>query len=282
MEQLAGRIAFITGGAQGIGLGIARAFAKEGVRLALADINTAALQEAQSELSPLTETRIYPLDVRDREQYASVADAVEHDLGPVTLLFNNAGVTDRARATELTYEAWDWGLGINLQGVINGIQTFLPRMLERGGDAHIVNTASGAGLVMIGASVPYSTAKFAVVGLSESLRFGVRKHNIGVSVLCPGYVTTNILSNSAALEAPAAATPAGGAERLKKIEANFAGGSSIDEIGSMVLAGVKANQLHIYTDDMTEHIERRSQALMDARPTKTSGQPVAAGEVGAT
>lgn len=266
MERLDGRTAFITGGAQGIGLGIARALAREGVKLALADINAEALETARAELSARVPTEGFVLDVRERDQYAKVADEAERRLGPVSLLFNNAGVTDRVPATQLTYEMWDWALGINLQGVINGIQTFLPRMLERGGDAHIVNTSSGAGLVVVGAGVMYTTAKFAVVGLSESLRHGLARHGIGVSVLCPGYVATDIMDHSAALSPAtgngASAVPAAKRERYT---ASLAAGTSIDAVGDMVLAAIRGNELYIYTGyEIAEHLERRSQMLLDA------------------
>lgn len=279
MERLDGRAAFITGGAQGIGLGIARALAKQGVRIALADINAPALEEAQAELSALTRAEPFVLDVRDRDQFASVADEAEHLLGPVSLLFNNAGVTDRVRATELTYEMWDWALGINLQGVINGIQTFMPRMLQRGGDAHIVNTSSGAGLVVVGAGVMYTTAKFAVVGLSESLRHGLARHGIGVSVLCPGYVATDIMEHSAALspagDGGGSAVPADRRERYKSV---LAGGTPADAVGDMVIDAIRANRLYIYTgDEIAEHLQRRSEMLMDAlsslAPRAGSSQP---------
>ncbi len=143
MERVEGMTAFITGGARGIGLGIGRAFARAGMRLAIVDIDPDALMMAKSELARLTAVETFNLDVRDREAYARVAVEAEARLGPVSILCNNAGV---AAATRLTYEFWDWMLGINLNGVINGIQTFLPRMIERGAVGHIVNTASGAGL----------------------------------------------------------------------------------------------------------------------------------------
>jgi len=199
MESLAGRTAFITGGAQGIGLGIARELARNGVSLALADVNRTALDAAVTELSSTTDVLAVELDVRDRDRYAQVADEVEARLGDVSLLFNNAGVAGGVPIAELGYDDWDWMLGINLHGVVNGIQTFLPRMIERGGDAHIVNTASGAGLVEAGAGVLYTTSKFAVVGMSESLRSELADRGIGVSVLCPGPVATDIVSNSVSL-----------------------------------------------------------------------------------
>ena len=126
MEDVKGRTAFITGGARGIGLGIAGALARAGIKLAIADIDPDSLAAAKSELAKLTAVETFKLDVRDREAYARVADEAEARLGAVSILCNNAGV---AAATRFTYEFWDWMLGINLNGVINGIQTFVPRML---------------------------------------------------------------------------------------------------------------------------------------------------------
>jgi NAD(P)-dependent dehydrogenase (short-subunit alcohol dehydrogenase family) len=107
------------------------------------------------------------LDVRHRDAYAALADEIETRLGPVTLLFNNAGVVGATSPARMSYESWDWVIGVNLQGVYNGLQTFVPRMIERGG-GYVVNTASGAGLVAQGTGFLYATSKFAVVGLSES------------------------------------------------------------------------------------------------------------------
>lgn len=266
MEDVNGRTAFITGGARGIGLGIAGAFARAGMKLAIADIDPDSLAAAKSELAKLTEVETFKLDVRDREAYARVADEAEASLGPVSVLCNNAGV---AAATRFTYEFWDWMLGINLNGVINGIQTFMPRMLERGGGGHIVNTASGAGLVAEGSGVMYNTSKFAVVGLSESLRRELARKQIGVSVLCPGPVGTNIVANSRVTQ-PAARN----AEEARiweavteQVTAQLARGVAPDEVGEMVLAAVKANQLYILTDRVMEkYIEARTKALLAALP----------------
>src|SRR5215469_15133582 len=196
MDRIDGMTAFITGGARGIGLGIARAFAQDGAKLALVDIEEAALNAARTELSELTSVEIFMLDVRDRAAYARVADEAEARLGPVSILCNNAGVAWGSNVPHLSYEQWDWVLGINLNGVINGIQTFLPRMIERKVATHIVNTASGAGLIAEGSGILYTTSKFAVVGLSEALRRELEPFRIGVSVLCPGPVATSILQNT--------------------------------------------------------------------------------------
>lgn len=266
MERLSGRVAFITGGAQGIGLGISRALAREGVKLALADINAEALNSARAELSAHTQTEIFPLDVRNRERFAAVADEAEARLGPVSLLVNNAGVAGGASVSQMTYEMWDWVLGINLMGVVNGVQTFVPRMIERGGDAYVVNTASGAGLVVIGSGFMYNASKFAVVGLSEALRNALARRGIGVSVLCPGFVATDIAANSADLN------PAGDGPDPARVAAqqalSKAKGTSIDAAGDLVVAAIKAGQLYVYTDDeIGEHLVRRQQVLLDALAT---------------
>jgi len=263
MQEFNGRTAFITGGAQGIGLGISRALAREGVKLAIVDVDAEALARAKAELSAVTPTEIFELDVRDRAGYAKAADEAERRLGPVSLLFNNAGVAGGASVSQMTYETWDWVLGVNLMGVVNGVQTFLPRMLERGGDGYVINTASGAGLVVIGSGVMYNTSKFAVVGMSEALRNALSRRDIGVSVLCPAFVTTNIAENSAALS-PVGRRPED-ARTTAKREESKARGSSIDAVGDLVLEAMRARRLYIYTDDeIGPHLEQRHQVLLDA------------------
>lgn len=263
MKDFSGRSAFITGGAQGIGLGIARSLARRGVKLALADVNGDALRKAQSELSALTTADVFELDVRDRDRFAAVADEAERRIGPISLLFNNAGVAGGASVAQMTYQTWDWVLGVNLMGVVNGIQTFVPRLLERGGDAHIINTASGAGLVVIGSGIMYAASKFAVVGLSEALRNSLARRDIGVGVLCPGFVTTDIAANSEALK-PSRDDSGSGRAAVKGAE-SMARGTSIDAVGELVIDAIKANQLFIYTDDeIAVHLERRHEALTAA------------------
>jgi NAD(P)-dependent dehydrogenase (short-subunit alcohol dehydrogenase family) len=270
MDRVDGKTAFITGGARGIGLGIARAFARSGAKLALADVNQDSLVAAKSELSELTTVETFKLDVRDRAAYARVADETESRVGPVSILCNNAGVAGGQHVTRLTYEYWDWVIGINLHGVFNGIQTFLPRMLNRGAGGQIVNTASGAGLAATGSGLLYTTSKYAVVGLSETLRNDLEPFKIGVSVLCPGPVNTKIISNSRETQPPTPVT----AEEAKVFEttiaranAFLAAGVDPDEVGEMVLAAVKANRLYIHTDRvMAGLIEARTRMLLDAMP----------------
>lgn len=272
MIDIAQRIAFITGGANGIGLGMARSLARAGAKLALVDLDQAALDTARAELSKVTEVFTTVLDVRDRVGYARVADEVETNLGPVSILVNNAGVAGGAPADRLTYELWDWGMGINLGGVINGVQTFLPRMIARGAGGHILNAASGAGLYTSAGNTLYCCAKFAVVGMSESLRMELEPHGIGVTVLCPGPVATDIIERTRAAQPKV--TKSMSAEQRSKAFARqqemkelLARGASPEAVGDMVLAAIRENRLYVHTDRTSmDPIVARTQALLAALP----------------
>ncbi len=272
MTDVQGRTAFITGGGNGIGLGIARSLARAGASLALADVDTAGLARAKAELKELTDVETYELDVRDRAAFEAAADAAEAALGPVTLLFNNAGVAGGSAVNKLTYELWDWVIGINLCGVINGTQTFLPKMVERGLGGHIVNTASGAGLVPTNAGVLYTTSKFGVVGMSEALNPELAAFNIGVTVLCPGPVATDIVQRTLAASPKNGPPPTEeqkklGAERLAEAVRYLQQGLSIDAVGEMVLKAVRDNELYIHTDpSVAAMIETRTAAILAALP----------------
>jgi len=264
MAQWQDSVALITGGAQGIGLGIARALARRGTRLALVDLDEKALEGAHSELSARTDVVVRRLDVRDRDAFAAAADAVEAELGPVGILFNNAGIAPYSSLSTLTFEKWDLTLDVNLRGVINGVQTFVPRMIARGEGGYVVNTASGAGLVG-GSNVLYTTSKYAVVGLSESLKVAGRKYGIEVSVLCPGYVDTDILRHTAQIgEGQSVIQPGrGGSESAAAIGQ----GVGIDEVGEMVLAGMEAKAMWIHTDaSLKTYVGQRAEALLASFP----------------
>jgi NAD(P)-dependent dehydrogenase (short-subunit alcohol dehydrogenase family) len=274
MTDVTGRTAFITGGANGIGLGIARAMVTAGAKIALADLDAEALDAAKRHLSATAEVETVVLDVRDREGFARAADMVEARLGPVSLLFNNAGVAGGAPAARMGFAMWDWGIGINLGGVINGVETFLPRMVRRGEGGHIVNTASGAGLAPTATGVLYTTAKYAVVGMAEALHLELKPVGIGVSVLCPGPVATDIVRRSQVAR-PASGDPLSEEqqraldERLAAATTMLQQGVSADRVGEMVLDAVRMNRLYIHTDRlMSDLIVARQQALLEAMPAE--------------
>jgi NAD(P)-dependent dehydrogenase (short-subunit alcohol dehydrogenase family) len=255
-------VAFVTGAGQGIGLSIATALADAGATVALADIDADAVGRAAGELGSRADVAPFELDVRDRDAFAAVAADVEARLGPVSVLVNNAGVVGSAAPHEMTFADWDWVLGINVGGVVNGIQTLLPGMIERGTGGYLVNTASGAGLVGIGGHFLYATSKFAVVGLSESLYLPLAAHGIGVSVLCPGPVATNIIANSEHREP----RPREGA--LDGARTTLEAGMPPDAVGQMVLDAMAEGRLYIHTDDVMEHpIKVRTKLLLDALPS---------------
>jgi len=196
VKDFEGKTAFVTGGASGIGLGIAKALSARGCRVILADIDTEALEITASTFPGEVET--VALDVRDRDQWAAAREQVEARFGPVSILVNNAGIMNEGSANYKEYslisqtpESFDRMIGINLVGVYNGIHTFGPGMAERG-DGHIVNTSSSQGVVSCGGVGAYCAAKFGVVGMSEALRQELADLGVGVSVLCPGVVETNL------------------------------------------------------------------------------------------
>lgn len=272
MTAVEGRTAFITGGANGIGLGIARAFARANVSIAIADLDEAALKSAKDELSRLTRVETVVMDTRDRNAFLVAADRVEEKLGPVTLVVNNAGVGGGAPVTGLSYELWDWALGINLGGVVNGVQTFLGRMLASASGGHLVNTASAAGLAATWSGTLYHTAKFAVVGMSEALALELKPLGIGVTVLCPGPVATDIIARTRRTQphvfsAMTDAERAAARERTKRLVERIGEGVSPDAVGEMVLCAVRDDALYVLTDpSIAPFVEARCRAIVDAMP----------------
>lgn len=259
--------ALVTGGAQGIGLAICKALAMEGAKLAVVDISEPALEQARQELSELGPAEFIHLDVRDRAGFADVADRVEGTLGPVTLLFNNAGVGGGDSASHMSYATWDWVMGVNVGGVINGMQTFVPRMIARR-EGHIVSTASGAGLAVDpawGIGYMYPTSKYAVVGLSEALRVELAEYGIGVSVLCPGPVATDILNNSAlAHPTRSGPLPAGLQDMNARLRER---GMPAERVAAMVLEAIRENRPYILTHRMERAaIETRFHSILSAIP----------------
>lgn len=194
MIDFKGTVAFITGGASGAGFGQAQVFGEAGCRIVIADIRRDALDEAVAELAGRgIEAHGIRLDISNRAAYAEAADEVEAVFGgPPQLLFNTAGVNSFGPLEKATYEDFDWIFGVNLHGVINGIQTFLPRMIATGRAGHIVTTASMAGFEGSPTAGIYSATKAAVINLMESYALTLPKYGIGASVLCPASIRSNI------------------------------------------------------------------------------------------
>lgn len=266
MDDLAGKVAFITGAASGIGLGIARALAGAGVHVALADVEAPALAEARRTLDGSgVKVSDYVLDVADRAAMYEVAREVEAAFGGVDILVNNAGVGFVGTPLdEIRDENLDWVIGVNLYGVLNGVKAFVPLIKRRGG-GHIVNTSSIGGFQV----KPgwhhglYALTKYAVVAISEALREDLEPFGIGVSVLAPAAVRTSIYQ--AGRNRPATF---GGAFRrpddhpVAKLAAQ---GMSPDAVGLRVLRAIKKNELFVFTHPETrDWLEERHRRLMDA------------------
>jgi len=194
MKDFKDQIAFITGGASGAGFGQAQVFGRAGAKIVIADVRAAAVDKALTVLKRegITAHGIV-LDITDRAAYARAADEVEAVFGaPPTLLFNTAGVNSFGAAENSTYDDFDWIVGVNLGGVINGMVTFVPRMIKAGKPAHIVSVSSLGGLQGGAIVAPYSAAKAAVINLMESYHQSLARYGIGVSVLCPANIKSNI------------------------------------------------------------------------------------------
>ena len=197
MDKLEGKVAFISGGASGIGLGIARACAKYGMKVVIVDSRQGALDDAMAYFKT-KKLPVHPikLDVTDRAAYARAADEAEAVFGKIHVLVNNAGVGSGGPVQSLTYKDWDYSMGINLGGVINGLVTILPRILKHGEGGHIVSTSSTNGIAATGLSITYCTTKFAIAGMMEALATELQDKNIGASVLVPGPTMTNLGQSS--------------------------------------------------------------------------------------
>jgi NAD(P)-dependent dehydrogenase (short-subunit alcohol dehydrogenase family) len=272
MQNVTGRVAFITGGASGIGLGIAGAFVNAGMKVVLADVRQDHLDEAlgiferRGQRAAVHGVR---LDVTDREAFEKAAEDAERVFGKVHVLFNNAGVALIGPIKQMKYADWDWGLGVMVGGVVNGIQTFLPRILAHGEGGHIVSTSSITGILPVTGCALYCAAKAAVVGLSEALRGELAPDRIGVSVFCPGPVQTNI--REVARLRPQRYRDSNLVQTEKELQdrPNSDNWMTPDECGKRVLAGLERNDLYIFTHrEFKEPMAIKSEALQAAFPAE--------------
>ncbi len=247
MKDFAGRTAFVTGAAHGIGIGLVRALLAEGCQVALADIRKDAIDRALRTLNnPLVMG--VELDVSSRAAMTRAADEVESKFGPVSLLFNNAGINLFQTIEASSYDDWDWVMGVNLHGPINGVATFVPRMIASGAGGYVVNTASMAAFLAAGVPGIYNTSKFAVRGMSECLRASLAPHGIGVSVLCPGLVKSYIYASDEIrperLKGGAKPVDQKNVQRLADVH-EF--GMEPDVVAARVLEAMRENRFHIFT-----------------------------------
>jgi NAD(P)-dependent dehydrogenase (short-subunit alcohol dehydrogenase family) len=254
MKDLAGKTAFVTGAASGIGLGIATALAQAGVKVMLCDIEEAALQAAVEGLKRTNaDVASVKADVSLKAELQAAAEETRTRYGNVHILVNNAGVTGGGPYGMWTDARWNWTLGVNLMAVIWGIEIFGPAMEKHGEGGHIVSTASIAGLIS-GSSSPYEVTKYGVVALSEGLRLQLAPRGIGVSVLCPGFIRTRIMSSRRNLpERFADATemaPLSDAlrERIKHANERIDHGIDPLYVGELVREGIENDWPYIFTD----------------------------------
>jgi NAD(P)-dependent dehydrogenase (short-subunit alcohol dehydrogenase family) len=264
VKDLAGKTAFVTGAASGIGFGIASALAQAGVKVMLCDIEEAALAAALEKLKATNaDVDGVRADISLRSELAEAADATLARYGKVHILVNNAGVGGGGPYGMWSEAAWDWTLGVNLRAVIWGMEIFGPLIERHGEGGHIVSTASIAGLIS-GGSTAYNVSKYGVVALSEGLRLELAPRGIGVSVLCPGFIRTQIVDSVRNLPERFAGKvngpPANGpiAERVKVLRDRIAQGIDPLYVGELVREGIENDWPYIFTDN--EH-----EAFVDAR-----------------
>jgi NAD(P)-dependent dehydrogenase (short-subunit alcohol dehydrogenase family) len=279
MDDVRDRVAFVTGGASGIGLGITKALLGAGAKVVIADLRPDHLDEAKAALASYDNRLLaIELDVTDRTAMADAADRVEQAFGRMDILVNNAGVGIEGPLGEASYADWDFGLGVNLGGVINGLQTFVPRIRAGGRGGHVVNTASLAGLVQMPSFMAiYATAKAAVIALTESIHDDLARDSIGASVLCPGPIKSRIheLGRNRPARFQASQGFSAAAERLGKREVS-ALWMEPEEVGAMVLDAILANQLYVITHgEWRGAVQARHDAIMGAMPTQVNPELIA-------
>jgi len=273
MRDFQGKTAFITGGASGAGLGQAKVFGDAGCRIVIADIRQDAIDAALDELRARgIAAHGIRLDITDRQAWDAAADEAERVFGPVHLLFNTAGVSIFGPIEKATYEDYDWIFGVNLGGVVNGHQALVPRMIAHGEGGHVVNTASlGAFFANSGAGI-YSTSKFAVHGLSMAMRDALAKYGIGVSVLCPANISSNIAESVRTRPAHLANSGFEVDEReIAALHEIYSQGMDPEELAGHVKAAIEADRFYVIPyPEARPMLEAAFQQVLDALPPADS------------
>jgi NAD(P)-dependent dehydrogenase (short-subunit alcohol dehydrogenase family) len=283
MQDLKDKIAVITGAASGIGRGLAEAFVAAGMKVVLSDIEAPALHATTRLLREAgADVHAVQTDVSKPEQVDALAAATLQKYGAVHVLCNNAGISVGATPSwRSTLSDWQWIIGVNLMGVVHGVRSFLPIMIAQNTSAHIVNTASMAGLALGGGSSLYTVTKFGVVGFSEMLYLEMQTNGLkpGISVLCPGYVDTNILRSQRNRPAgvndisPPSNTPTSAALREWLAE-QLKQGLNPRAVGEQVLAAIQEQRFYVLTHpEWNKYIEHRMQNILGGHNPSTLPVP---------
>ncbi len=264
MEDLTGKVAFITGGASGIGLGMAKAFLAEGMKVALADWSDDHIAKAKAELAGNNAAFFVKANVADRANLKSAVDQTLEHFGKLHVLCNNAGVNGGGTAASTDFDDWDKAISINLGGVINGTKIVAPIIRAQGEGGHIVNTSSMAGVVPLQGLAAYSTAKYAVRGYSESLRMQLAPKGIGVSCLFPGATRTAIVplpEDDPTIDAENAP------QFLKDLWDAMRGAIDPEDTGRAVVEAIRENRFYIFTNrEFLDEVKLRHREIEDAFP----------------
>ena len=268
MKNVAGKTAFVTGGASGMGLAMVRSFAGAGMKVAVADIEAEPLKAVVEEFDETNASVIgLHVDVSDLESVAEGAAKTKEAFGNIHVLVNNAGIVTGGTFAEAEPNDWRWTMNVNLDGVYNGLNAFLPDMIAHNEGGHVVNTASLAGHIAVPRLGVYGASKFAVVGISETLRAELIEHGIGVSVLCPGVVNTNIFTANRNRPSSLSATREMNFERSNTdpdtvpndVMRNIL---EPDVVGDMVLHAVQNDQFYIFTHpDFAPMVQARTKEI---------------------
>lgn len=240
MRSIAGRVAFVTAGASGIGWGMARAFLNAGMKVVVGDLLQDHIEECRSQYPGRTDLHFIRLDVSNRPQMESAAKEVESRFGRLDVLCNNAGVAARGQVDDASYADWDYVMDVCVGGTINGLVNFLPLIKKHGEGGHVVTTSSMAGMIPVPFNGLYSTAKFAVRGMMDALRLSLGPYGIGVSVLCPGFVATRATTAGDRYRAEHDGTP------IHEPREPVRAGMDPLVVGERVLQAIRNNELYIF------------------------------------
>jgi NAD(P)-dependent dehydrogenase (short-subunit alcohol dehydrogenase family) len=265
MDNLTGKVAFITGGASGIGLGMARTFLEEGMKVSLADWSDEHIAKAKEQLAGNNAVHFVKTNVAERDSLRAAAAETLEAFGKIHVLCNNAGVNGGGTAAGEDFDDWDRALAVNLGGVVNGTKIIAPIIRKQGEGGHIVNTSSMAGVVPLPGLAAYSTAKYAVRGFSESLRMQLAKDAIGVSCLFPGATRTALVPLPE--DDPEHIKEDGAPQFMKDLWDAMRGAIDPYDTGRAVVEAIKANRFYIFTNrEFLDEVKQRHREIEDAFP----------------